>query len=461
MKYVSTDFTASTETITGGGSSVTATVNAISYSGDVIETGAVSDAYPSTSPTYTSAQRKVKVFHSNHGMHDNDNNVTLVDIASEVSTTYLTSSISAADTSIQVNDGTAFHTIINGGTVGTANVGYIKIDDEIISYSAISGDGKTITAYERGVDGTTAVTHTDDSTVHCYNLDGIPLPELNKTHAAILAPSLDSYELTTNSIARLGIKSGGNHIEASQNIQYEVLTPQIQKLILPKTSVDRTVNTISGTSIGDGQALSQNSFSNTGEFFDVVLNDYNEFLSPQLICSQINESAELSGSKSFRLDLTLKSEKENVSPIIDTDRMSIILTSNRINSPTNINSALLPVGDEHEAVYITKIATLTNPSGAIKLMFSATRPPDTHIKPLYRVLPAGSTDNIETLGWEFFPTGGDSVIPATTDEEVYRDYGYEISGLDFTQYQIKILFVSQNQASVPKIMDLRAIALAI
>ena len=461
LKYVSTDFTASTETITGGESSVTATVNVITYSGDVIEGGAVSDAFPSTSPTYTSAQRKVKVFHSNHGMHDNDNNVTLADIASEVSTTYLTSSISAADTSIQVNDGTAFHTIINGGTVGTANVGYIKIDDEIISYSAISGDGKTITAYERGVDGTTAVTHSDDSTVHCYNLDGIPLPELNKTHAAILSPTLDSYELTTNSIARLGIKSGGNHIEASQNIQYEVLTPQIQKLILPKTSVDGTVNTISGTSIGDGQALSQNSFSNTGEFFDVVLNDYNEFLSPQLICSQINESAELSGSKSFRLDLTLKSEKENVSPIIDTDRMSIILTSNRINSPTNINSALLPVGDEHEAVYITKIATLTNPSGAIKLMFSATRPPDTHIKPLYRVLPAGSTDNIETLGWEFFPTGGDSVIPATTDEEVYRDYGYEISGLDFTQYQIKILFVSQNQASVPKIMDLRAIALAI
>ncbi len=461
LKYVSTDYTASTETITGGTSSVTATVNAITYSGDVIETGAVSDAYPSTSPTYTSSQRRIKVFHSNHGMHDNDNNVTLTGITSEVSTTYLTSSISAADTSIQVNDGTAFHTTINGGTVGTANVGYVKIDDEIISYSAVSGDGKTITAYERGVDGTTAVTHTDDSVVECYNLDGIPLTELNKTHVAIMAPSLDSYELTTTSIAKLGIKSGGNSIEASQNIQYEVLTPQVQKLILPKTSIDGTVNTISGTSINDGVSLAQNSFSNTGEFFDVVLNDYNEFLAPQLICSQINESAELSGSKSFRLDLTLKSEKENVSPIIDTDRMSVILTSNRINSPSNINSALLPVGDEHEAVYITRIATLSNPSGAIKLMFSATRPPDTHIKPLYRVLPAGSTDNIETLGWEFFPTGGDSVIPATTDEEVYRDYAYEMSGLDFTQYQIKILFVSQNQASIPKIMDLRAIALAV
>ena len=95
-------------------------------------------------------------------MHDADNNVSLRNIVSEVSDTYLTSSISASDTSIQVNDGSAFHTIINGGTVGTANVGYIKIDNEIISYSAVSNDGKTITAYERGVNGTTAVTHADD-----------------------------------------------------------------------------------------------------------------------------------------------------------------------------------------------------------------------------------------------------------------------------------------------------------
>ena len=461
LKYVSTDFTASTETITGGTSSVTATVNTVSYSGDVIEGGAVSDAYPNTSPTYTSAQRKIKVFHSNHGMHDSDNNVTLTGITSEVSDTYLTSSISAADTSIQVNDGTAFHTTINGGTVGTSNVGYIKIDNEIISYAALSNDGKTITAYERGVNGTNAVTHADDSIVECYNLDGIPLIELNKTHSSVLTPSLDTYELSTTSIAKLGIKSGGSNIEASQNIQYEVMTPQIQKVLLPKTTIDGAVNTISGTSINDGQSLAQNSFANTGEFFDVVLNDYNEFLTPQLVCSQVNESAELSGSKSFRLDLSLGSEKSNVSPVIDTDRLSVILTSNRINSPSNINSALLPVGDEHEAAYITRVATLTNPSGAIKLMFSGHRPPDTHIKPLYRVLPAGSTDNIEALGWEFFPTGGDSVIPPTTEEEVYRDYAYEISGLDFTQYQVKILFVSQNQATIPKIMDLRAIALAV
>ena len=76
------------------------------------------------------------------------------------------------------------------------------------------------------------------------------------------------------------------------------------------------------------------------------------------------------------------------------------------------------------------------------------------------MLPTGSTDPIESRGFEFFPTN-DATIPGTTDDEVYKDYEYEVSGLDFQEYQIKIVFVSQNQAFVPVIKDLRAIALAV
>ena len=459
LKYVSTDFTASTETITGALSSKTATVGSITYSGDTIVASAVADAFVGTSPTYTSSQRKIRVFHSNHAMHDLDNNVIISGIESEVTPTYLTSAIAAGDTSLQVNDASAFHKIINGVAISASNVAYIKINDEIMSYSAISNDGKTITVYERGVSGT-AVTQADESIVECYNLDGIPLTELNKTHTALQTPTLDSYDLVTTSIAIQGIKSGGSSILASQNIQYEYVTPSIQKVLLPNTDMTGRVNSISGTSINNGVTLSQNSFSNNGKFYDVLINRSNEFISPQLICSNINESTELGGAKSFRLDLNLTSTDSNVSPIIDTDRMSIILTSNRINNPSNVDSAKLPVGDEHEAAYITKIADLTNPSSSIKLIFSGYRPPDTLIKPLYRVLPSGSTDSIEKYGFEFFPTN-DATIPNTTELEEYREYDYEVSGLDFTQYQIKVLFVSANQASIPRISDLRAIALAI
>ena len=104
-------------------------------------------------------------------MHDTDNNVVLTGVTSEVSDTYLTSSISATDTSVSVNDANAFHKLINGAAIGSTNLGYIKIDDEIMSYSAISANGKTITVNERGLDGTTAASHVDESVVECYNLD--------------------------------------------------------------------------------------------------------------------------------------------------------------------------------------------------------------------------------------------------------------------------------------------------
>jgi hypothetical protein len=329
-----------------------------------------------------------------------------------------------------------------------------------MSYEAISSDGKTITITERGLDGTTADSFSDESVVECYNLDGIPLTEVNKTHTAILNPTLDTYDVATTSIASRGIRSGGEGVQATQNVQYEQFAPQIQKMLLPGTNVTARVNTVTGTSINDGVNLNQASFSNTGEFYDILLDEDNYFNTPQIICSNINESSELSGAKSFRMDLILTSETDNVSPVIDLDRFSLLTTTNRINKPSNANAALVSVGDEHEACYITKVATLTNPSGSIKLLFAAQRPPDTLIKPLYRVLPTGSSDPIESFGWTYFPVD-DATIPATNEEGFFEDYEYEVAGLDFQQYQIKVLLISQNQADVPQLQDFRAIALAI
>ena len=476
LNFVSTEFTAGSpgEQISGSISTNTATVTSITYSGDVAtSSSAIADAFVATTPTYATTERRIQVQHFNHGMNDTDNNVIIEGVRSEVSNTSLTSALSDSDTTIQVNDATAFHTIINGQAVSASNPGYIKITrniiqvgvdptEEIISYSAISNDGKTITALERGVGSTTAQSHADESIVECYNLDGVPLTEINKTHESISEPTLDSYYLATTSLAKLGIKTGGNGIIASQNVQFNVLTPNIKTMLLPKTDITARVQTITGTSINDGQTMVQNSFSNTGEFADVLLNTYNYFYTPQLICSQINESSELSGAKSFRMDLNLSSTDPNVSPVIDVDRLSVTCTSDRINNPSDPNTSLLPIGDEHAAVYITKLAELTNPSGAIKVMFAGFRPPNTEIKVLYRVLPTGSTDPISRLGYEFFPTDAESAtIPLTSQEEEFFDYEYEVSGLDFTAFQIKIVFVSPNQADVPKISDFRAIALAV
>ena len=231
-------------------------------------------------------------------------------------------------------------------------------------------------------------------------------------------------------------------------------------MLLPQTNVTARINGISGTSINDGQTRLQESFANDGVFSDIILSEDNQLLAPNLICSTINESSELSGAKSFRLDLTMTSGKSNVSPVLDTDRMSMTCVMNRINSPADPNTAKQSVGDLHDGVYITRAADLSNPSGALKVMFAGYRPSNTFIKVLYRIRPTGSTDSIETFGFEFFPDSSAS-IPSTTETFVFKDYEYEVSGLSFDQYQIKIVFVSPNQSSAPIIEDFRAIALAV
>ena len=296
VETVSGDFTAQESlTLTNG----TATLNATTdptYSGDSVSGGSVQSTYPNAVPTYASSNRRITVLHSNHGMHDASNNVTITGVRSEVTPTTLTASISSTDLTLSVNDASAFHTIINGANVGTDNVGYIKLyketeglEDtvgEIVSYSAISSDGKTITLVERGLDDTTAASHGEETEVQCYNLDGIPLTEINKTHTGVTNPTLDSYELATTSIAKVGIQNGGDDVEATQNIQFEILVPQIESMLLPKTTVTAQFNGISGTSIDDGSTLSQSSFSNDGIYRDITLSEDNQFAKPFLICSK-------------------------------------------------------------------------------------------------------------------------------------------------------------------------------
>jgi len=457
VNFVSDDFTTSDQISDAAGTPVAHQVTSFSVAGDAVVGNSVASPFLSATPTFTTAQRKIKVSHSNHCMHDLSNNVTISGIASEISPTALTAAISATDTSIQVADANAFHTTINGSAVGVSNLGYIQINGEIISYSAISGDGKTITAVDRGVGSTTAAAHADDSIVECYNLDGIPLIEINKTHNAIQNPTLDSYELSTTSIGNLGIISGGIDGYATQNIQYEVIRPTIEKLVLPGSEVTARLNAISGTSVS-ASSLS-GSFANDGIFSDVLLNDDNYLVSPKLVCSSINEEEEIDNAKSLRLDLTLSSNNPNISPVIDTDRLSTILVMNRINQPADDSSSLLSVGDENAAVYITRTAALTNTSGALKVYFTGYRPPSTNIRVLYRVRPAGNTSAIETFGFNYFDTPEN--LPGTTELRQFRDYEYEVSGLNFDQYQIKIVLQSTNQAYVPVLKDLRAIALAV
>ena len=78
---------------------------------------------------------------------------------------------------------------------------------------------------------------------------------------------------------------------------------------------------------------------------------------------------------------------------------------------------------------------------------------------------AGADVNIKTLPW----IEEDIDVPMPTDQNTskYRDYRYTIGGeyigtiQPFTKYQVKIVMTSVSSSIIPRIKDLRTIALGV
>ena len=505
--YVSKAFDVGNDTLSEPGG-VSGTISSASYSGDSY-TG-----YPVSQPTVRAGDKKIIVFQPNHGMHNRANNVEIKNVVSEIPSTTLTSNLSSTATTLSVNDAGSFHKVVNGRPISTTNPGYVMLvgesadnlaldppsppggdDDateawrsimhvvaakEIISYSAISDNGKEITVAPSGRGITSAVMNTgaaltwpSETTVRCYNLDGIPLTEINKIHTAIGDPTLDTYSLSTQSVATVGIATGGSNVSSSQNIPFELITPTIQVLNFKETDIAPTLNTTSGTSIGTGgQVVDQASFVNNGQYDQIQLNEENYYDNPRIICSNINEANKLEGAKSLTMRINMTTEKDNLTPVIDLDRVSVITTSNRINQwpggpqvlgiqseiDTTGDVSLLSGGDQNEAIYLTKIAKLANISRSIRLMISMQRYGDSNIDIYYRTQKAGSDKPMNEVGFVKIPVP--EIGSTNVGEEEWEDFEYTVEGQEFQAFQIKIVMKALNQAKVPLIKDLRAIAFA-
>ena len=135
--------------------------------------------------------------------------------------------IPSSTADIVVSDASAFGTFENVG-VGTTNLGYAKIGEEIISYSGVSGN--TLTGITRSVDDTVAFGYETGDFIQKYELGSVSLRRINKTHN--LADStvtnsigLDHYNVKLD-MSENGVKSVGtsfpNSILTAPNLQVVV-----------------------------------------------------------------------------------------------------------------------------------------------------------------------------------------------------------------------------------------------
>ena len=452
---------------------------------------------PNNPVRFTQGDNNLRITHRNHGMYDRDTNrVTISGVNSGLSTT-LNGDITSSATTINLTDGTLFNETSGKYKHDSSNFHFIKIDDEIIKYTNASISGNTISAgsVTRGVGGTTAAAHSFGATIEYYQLFTVPLHTVNRTHTGVgdvegLANGnqLDFYTVNLTgltdftAVAEVGsagesINAGGKNVNATQNKMLDGLQTMIGVMELPETTITASCKATSATS----PSGTQSSFTKDGSAKVIPLNDNYYFDFPKLIASPINEQlTALNSNKSLDIILSMKSTRDTLSPVIDTQRMSVFAIGNRINKvtssgsytvSTNASPSTDPEGDDNAAIYCTKQVLLENPATAIKMFFSGNVSVDSDVVGMFKILRVDDANDFDDIGWQYFNTTG---VPDTTplsslSETDFQQFMYTAGIKDdglgtplepFIGFAIKLILQGTNSAQVPRLKDFRAIALA-
>jgi hypothetical protein len=256
------------------------------------------------------------------------------------------------------------------------------------------------------------------------------------------------------------------------NFKYDLMKPTIQTIEMPKTTITTQFRGLSGTS-QDGGNLPGKKDPNYQYF---VANKNITFSSPKMMATSTNErlfntSGTALDKKSLVIKLNMFSEENNVSPVVDTQRMSAILISNKTNSPQDttagqagyVNSGFIPetknTGGSAATKYITKEVTLDQESSSLRVIAGVCRQSPCDIDFYYRIK-TSAEQIFSTRPWIEMDRP-DVYSKNSINSSDFREYEFDLQNLpEFTSVAVKIVLKTTNSSIVPKIKDLRIIALA-
>ena len=429
---------------------------------------------------FTNGNTALLVNHKNHHMYTITNNVTISDVKSGASTT-LASALDSSATSLTLTSGTDFDDTSGKYAYDTSSQWWIKINDEVMKYTAISSTA--VSSVTRAQDSTTAVAHASGTTVELYMLHRVPFTEINKTHTSLANIGIDSYTVVLTSSPSISggtdtASAGGIIVKATENACYDTGRPIIGSMEVPGTELAALIVPMSSTS----PSGSQTSFIRPTTAGRIIpLNENVDYKEPLMVASTINETNENDGNKSLRIDIKMATVNADISPVIDTQRMSFVTVANRLDNidssadvyPTaNFTSSTDPDGDSNSAIYMTKKVTLENSASALKVFFAAYRHSSAEIKLYHKTLRTDDASDFDDLGWVAFNSAGspDNTVRPSLEKTEFKQYVYTAGVADdgsgtpldeFVSFSIKIVMQGTNTAEPPRIKDLRCIALAL
>ena len=233
-----------------------------------------------------------------------------------------------------------------------------------------------------------------------------------------------------------------------------------------------------------------NASTTASSYEDIIPSETHYFSEEKVVYSRTNELSKISGDRSNKIQVILESNSEYVSPLFDLASSHTIFVDNLINANTYGDGANTTLdvtaksGGYGLNKYISQTITLADGQDAedISLILSAYRPPNTDVKVYLKILNSNDPDPLAQKGWiELVKQGnGDTLYSSLSNRYDYRElnYGFPTSymtgprgevqytsaGTTYTSYKyfaIKIVLTATNSAIVPRVADLRCIALQI
>lgn len=262
---------------------------------------------------------------------------------------------------------------------------------------------------------------------------------------------------------------GSARIDSIRNLRYSLIDFEPAIINFAKTTQTFEMTTYANTGLSPESTVIE-----SGENY--------EFGNERVILSKSNEiSASIDRSNKIRVNMTTQSDY--LSPVFDIGRTQSIIVDNIVNN--SANNETNPKGGELFNKYISKIVTLAEGQDAedIKVYLTAYRPPNTDVRVWMKILNGEDSDTIVQKSWIELDKsfGGDILYSSLANKNDFREFTFNIptsyltgsqgqvryvnsQGITMTgfkSFQIKIGLLSTNSAIVPRVADLRAVALQI
>ena len=288
---------------------------------------------------------------------------------------------------------------------------------------------------------------------------------MNPTAPNGLVTAVDGFGLRfeADSVSTSAGRFGGSEVIIDQQLNFDVAIPNFTTILPDDTTLSYGAKFTTGSSLAGSETRYQKDPNYSG---DIQIGDENLFSRPRLIAKAANETTELGvGERSVTFKVDLGTTRSDVSPMIDAQRTSLTTISNlidnqEVNVPLNYQAETNAFGGSALSKHHTSVQNLEEDAVGLKVILAAVRPNGSHIDLYYRT--ANDGENIFDVDW----TLQASETTVAPDGENFREYRYLIGGdggdvNSFTQYQLKLVFRTNNQSRPPVVKDLRGIALAV